>query len=99
MKHKGNLADFLKKLAAKDELYTGYNLLAGDGDDLYYYSNISRRLQKLEPGIYGSSNALLDTGWPKVKKGKEKLRKIVAEKHNDFVDLLFSLLRDAGTGP
>lgn len=99
LKHKGNLADFLKKLAAKDELYTGYNLLAGDGDDLYYYSNISRRLQKLEPGIYGLSNALLDTGWPKVKKGKEKLRKIVAEKHNDFVDLLFSLLRDEERAP
>lgn len=99
LKHKGKLAEFLKTLAAKDEWYTGYNLIAGDGDEMYYYSNISRRIQKLKPGIYGLSNALLDTDWPKVKKGKERLRKLVRENPANFVEALFSMLRDEERAP
>jgi uncharacterized protein with NRDE domain len=56
--------------------YNGFNLLVGDilpADDatapsrLYYYSNrLEQPQQVLAPGIYGVSNAYLDTPWPKV---------------------------------
>lgn len=49
--------------------YNGFNLLAGDLDALWWYSNRSPdgAPQRLKPGLYGLSNALLDTPWPKVR--------------------------------
>jgi uncharacterized protein with NRDE domain len=55
-------------------LFNGFNLLAGDvmpapgtAPSLYYYSNrLDKTARALEPGIYGLSNAFLDTPWPKV---------------------------------
>ena len=49
--------------------FNGYNLLLGNPDELWYSSNRGAEVQKLSPGIYGLSNHLLDTPWPKVKKG------------------------------
>jgi uncharacterized protein with NRDE domain len=46
--------------------FQGYNALFGDLSNLYYYSNVSDDIQKLERGIYGLSNHLLNTNWPKV---------------------------------
>ncbi|KAL7447649.1 hypothetical protein ACHAWC_000022, partial [Mediolabrus comicus] len=37
----------------------------------------SEPLRPLSPGIYGLSNALLDTPWPKVKRGKELLEQLL----------------------
>lgn len=55
--------------------YNGYNLLFGTSRELYYFSNRSGLPAKaLQPGIYGLSNALLDTPWPKVQKTKATLR-------------------------
>jgi uncharacterized protein with NRDE domain len=33
----------------------------------------------LEPGCYGLSNHLLDTGWPKVERGRKKLREALSQ--------------------
>jgi len=55
--------------------YLGYNLLFGNSKRLYYYSNRLDRLDTLTPGIYGLSNAQLDTPWPKIETGKQLLRK------------------------
>lgn len=99
LKHKGNILDYLKTLADKDSLYTGYNLIVGDSESLYYYSNISKSIQILEPGIYGLSNHLLNTEWPKVKKGKEGLRKIITEQQEDLPEKLFSLLQTSDRAP
>jgi uncharacterized protein with NRDE domain len=45
---------------------------------MFYYSNRVARVKKLQPGIYGLSNHLLDTPWPKVRKGKSFLEKNIA---------------------
>jgi uncharacterized protein with NRDE domain len=77
--------------------YPGYNLLAGDRHELYYYSNISQQPQRLEQGIYGISNHLLDTGWPKVEQGKAGLHTLlqlpVASNTEQLGDALFDLLQ------
>lgn len=91
--YKGSMLDYLNQLAQKDHLYTGYNLLAGDIDRLYYYSNITGSIQMLAPGIYGLSNALLNTEWPKVQTGKKGLQKILAGRSRDLAESLFDLLR------
>ena len=53
--------------------YRGFNLLASDGTDLYSFSNRAGAPQRLQPGIYGLSNHLLDTPWPKVRLARERL--------------------------
>ena len=41
--------------------YSGFNLLAADGKELWWCSNRDRVPRRLEPGIYGLGNFLLDT--------------------------------------
>ena len=53
--------------------YNGFNLLLGDGKQLIAFSNITMQRHELAPGVYGLSNALLDTPWPKVGAGKTAL--------------------------
>ncbi|MGG3467558.1 NRDE family protein [Neobacillus pocheonensis] len=95
LKYNGNLNDYMRELAGNKDKYPGYNLLAGDTDELYYYSNIGQELRKLEAGIYGVSNHLLNTEWPKVRIGKEGLAKIITGKQENIIENLFSLLQNA----
>lgn len=99
LQYNGNIEEFMKNLSNINSYYPGYNLLAGDINNLYYYSNVGQNLQKLEPGIYGLSNHLLNTSWPKVKKGKECLMKLLQEKKQSYVEGLFELLKYAEPFP
>lgn len=73
---------FLLELAERAGEYAGFNLLVGEGSSLWYFSNNElvqeRDPRLLAPGIYGLSNARLDTPWPKVELGKEKLGALLA---------------------
>ncbi|MEH7107889.1 NRDE family protein [Bacillus sp. JJ1764] len=95
----GQLDDYLEKVKKEGHFYPGYNLLVGDVNELYYYSNVGLTLEKLEPGIYGVSNHLLNTEWPKVKKGKEGLLKILSENPDNLVERLLGLLEDSDPVP
>jgi uncharacterized protein with NRDE domain len=53
----------------KPSSYSGFNLLAGDGEELWVLSNRDGGARRLEPGIYGLGNLLLDT--PEVSGAKE----------------------------
>lgn len=90
--YKGDIAEYMKQLEETNSQYPGYNLLVGDTEHLYYYSNVGKSLEKVQPGIHGLSNHLLDTGWPKVQKGKEGLSKII--KGENLVENLFELLQN-----
>lgn len=90
---------YLQKVAGNARQYPGYNLLVGDFQELYYYSNIEDKVKKLEPGIYGVSNHLLNTDWPKVKKGKEELSGLLTWDNNDLTEQLFKLLQHADPAP
>lgn len=65
---------YLELIADTANQYAGFNLLLGDGDSLWYFSNsrtgADPQGRELPPGLYGLSNARLDTPWPKVEKGK-----------------------------
>ena len=58
--------------------YNGFNLLAGDADGVFCYSNRESTVQALSPGVHGLSNHLLDTPWPKVVRGKRRLQQALA---------------------
>jgi uncharacterized protein with NRDE domain len=50
----------------------------GDQSSLWYYANNNTEdPRNLPPGVYGLSNANLDTPWPKVTLGKTKLQALL----------------------
>jgi uncharacterized protein with NRDE domain len=66
--------EYLEMLEENPALYDGYNLLVADQQQLGYYSNIAKEPARiLTPGLYGLSNGLLDTPWPKVESAKQAL--------------------------
>lgn len=66
-------ANASQRYAAQGSQYGGFNLLLGDGEGLYYLSNRGRAPERLAPGIYGLSNALLDSSWPKLLQARNGL--------------------------
>lgn len=88
-----NPEEYLSHVSTRTVHYNGFNLLTGYPDELWYLSNYGNGIQKLESGIYGLSNHLLDTPWPKVQRGKEKFSDAI---HDLVIDpeILFELLRD-----
>ncbi len=58
--------EYLITLKNNKDNYNGYNILFGDTNQLVWYCNKSNEHRYLEPGIYGLSNAFLDTPWPKL---------------------------------
>lgn len=66
--------DYLAKLAPQAQDYGAFNLLLGTPGQLWYFSNrVAADPRPLAPGLYGLSNAALDTPWPKVEHGKQRL--------------------------
>lgn len=72
--------------------YNGFNLLLGDGVRLVAFSNVSMQRHELTAGVYGLSNHLLDTPWPKVGAGKTALHAALAALPDERP--LWNLLRD-----
>lgn len=59
--------DYLAGVADRAADYNGFNLFVGDSDTLAYYANRGGQPPRsLAAGIYGLSNHLLDTPWPKL---------------------------------
>ncbi len=73
--------------------YDGFNLLAGDLRELVYLSNRGEGCRALPPGVYGLSNHLLDTPWPKLRRTKNRF---IHWLEHDAADreALFQILRD-----
>ncbi len=78
-------------------LYSPFNLLIGTRDELVYNSSQSGQQKVLAPGIYGLSNHLLDSSWPKVMSGKQALES--ALKQNADNRALLSILQDRKLAP
>jgi uncharacterized protein with NRDE domain len=74
--------------------YNGFNLITGSVNKLYYFSNYREGISELESGLFGLSNHLLDTPWPKVTKGKQMMQDLLRNPF-DTKDL-FQLLSNEG---
>lgn len=88
------LADLPSWLEANQQDFAGYNLLWGDSDQAWYFSNcLAQAPRQLKPGLYMLSNATLDTEWPKTR----RLRKAVEDwqaTDDCHPDQLFATLAD-----
>ena len=88
---------YLGRIMPAGRQCNGYNLLAADGENLWWSSNIGGEPRALAPGVYGVSNHLLDTPWPKVGAGKTALAQALDRLPDD--EPLFCLLQDDGIHP
>jgi uncharacterized protein with NRDE domain len=95
-------ATFLEQLESESQRYAGFNLLLSDGDTLEYASNRAPRYRaSLPPAVYGLSNLLLDTPWPKLTRVREQFVKWLAGSAAPPADSeqLFAMLADRTRNP
>lgn len=77
----GELApgEYLRALAPRAARFNGFNLLVGTPGSVRWFSNRAGdhplHDRDLPPGVYGLSNHLLNTPWPKVEKGRADLER------------------------
>jgi uncharacterized protein with NRDE domain len=71
-------ADCASRILPNADSFEGFNLLVSDGTDLWSYSNVEGRAVSLSPGVYGLSNHLLETPWPKVIEARERFEQALA---------------------
>jgi uncharacterized protein with NRDE domain len=88
--------EYLQSLDGDD--FTGFNLLVSDGQTLAYLSNRGETSGELPPGVYGLSNATLDTPWEKVERSKAKLQELIDGNAANETSLL-RVLGDKNKGP
>ena len=94
---------FWQDLQPQQEQFAGFNLLIADHDHLWYGSNRSETPPRaLEPGIYGLSNHLLNSDWPKVNQGIDQFSQTLdqgyateEEREQALLDMLRSETRAA----
>lgn len=91
-------AAYLEGVAREGHRYNGFNLLAREGNALAYYANEDGRVRELGPGVYGLSNHLLDTPWPKVVRARQALRDALRGPLDD-PEPFFALLADDTPAP
>ena len=85
----GNLPSekYVTRISAQESRHSGYNLLACDGEELWWTSNRDSAPRRLEPGYYALGNLLLDS--PDVLPLKDRAREVVEAAPG--VETLFSL--------
>ena len=66
-------SDYLQQLKISHDQYNGYNLLFGSINQLQVYNSFEDTAYELEDGVYGLSNASLNSPWPKLDIGRSAL--------------------------
>jgi uncharacterized protein with NRDE domain len=84
-------AQYIGEVRRKAGSYSGFNLLVSDGTELWWLSNRDGTPRRLEPGIYGLGNALLDS--PDVEPRKARFEEALAP--GAAVEPLFGVLAEA----
>jgi uncharacterized protein with NRDE domain len=91
--------NYLRQIVPHKNEFNGFNLIVGSADQLWYLSNYKDEVERIPPGIHGLSNALLDTPWPKVVRGKKKFVSVLEKATTVNPDILFTMLMDDHVAP
>ena len=87
--------DFAASLRGSAAQFAGFNLVAAGSRSLVYFSNRAPAVpRELEPGIYGLSNDVLDSPWPKLTRARERLAGEIGHGGDPQLAALFDLLAD-----
>ena len=97
----GSAAAYLAAIKGGAGRYHGFNLLVSDGAELWSFSNMEGDPERLGPGLWGLSNHLLETPWPKVTTARSRLDQALATAHDaeSLERRLLSLLEDRTIAP
>jgi uncharacterized protein with NRDE domain len=93
-----NVSQSLASVRESGPRYNGFNLLAGSPTEAAWTSNYADGVRRLERGLFGLSNALLDVAWPKV----ERTRALLAawlQRSDENTEPLFAALADRAVAP
>lgn len=101
---------YLARLETDAPGYSGFNLLVGDTDQLWYASNrMDRFAQPLPAGVHGLSNEFLDSPWPKLQRVRGAFETWLADEtaagapanaaSAHIVERLFGMLADRTPAP
>ena len=82
---------YIEEIQRKAASYSGFNLIASDGNELWWMSNRDGAPRRLEAGIYGLGNLLLDS--PDVEPRKHRFG--AALETGVAVEPLFTVLAEA----
>ncbi|MHC8397498.1 NRDE family protein [Pseudomonas sp. LB3P93] len=88
--------DYLSDVVRRSLEYAGFNLLIGNANELWHFNARASEAVMLPPGVYGLSNAGLDTPWPKLLKARAALEEVLEDPQPEA---LLALLNDPQTAP
>lgn len=87
---------YLMEVSGHVEHYSGFNLLVGDAHELWYLNSREAVPRQLSAGVYGVSNAALDSPWPKLLNARTALRNAL---ERPDTEALLQLLSDSRSAP
>ena len=90
---------YIDRIRGTGDLYNGFNLIIGDINELWWFSNINGASLKLNAGVHGICNHLLDTPWPKLEKAKTLFRDIIMHERALDPENIFDMLSDTEYPP
>lgn len=79
--------------------YNGFSLICGTPQELWFYSNRGAGAERINPGVHGLSNHLLDEPWPKVTRGIAELSALLSADESVLTTRLLDLIADHGPAP
>jgi len=92
-------AAYLQGVERRAPAYNGFSLIVGDLGELWFCSNRGGAAQRIERGIHGLSNHLLDEPWPKVRRGIAVLESLLDASEDELTTRLMALLGDSTPAP
>lgn len=95
---KATPAEYTSALIGRSGAFNGFNLLVMEHDEMIWYSNITGKAEILKPGIYGLSNARLNTPWRKNTLAKQGLAGLIS-RGSTTDDELLALMQDRAHAP
>lgn len=90
---------YLETLAGDPRSFNGFNLIAGNRDEVFVYSNIDNAIRPVEAGVHGVSNHLWNTPWPKVAKGRRYLSSLLNLDPSSWSSALMRFLSNSTPAP
>lgn len=86
--------EYCDSLSERFDEFAGYNLLVGDKQTMYYVNNLEQKLWQLDAGLYGLSNGLLNSSWPKVNQGRSELQHLLEAEQPLTTDSLIAMMNN-----
>jgi len=99
LQQEGAALPYMETIKKESRLYNGFNLLTMDIAEMsmLHFSNYEGKINVLHQGVFGLSNALLDTPWPKLTRLKQTFEQRIRDPFEP--EDLICLLEDRTPAP